>query len=123
MGGNNVKTLTILLTLALASVAHAAGEKVFDVGQPATIALVSVSGTAPFTYQWKRNGTDIAGANSPQYVIPSVATSHAGSYTVVVTNSAGSTRSDTALLIVRVPPADAVAGFPPVPTGSATSPR
>lgn len=106
-----MKPLTLLLALALASFSHAAAEKVVNVGEPVTIYLVSVNGTAPFTYQWKKNGSDIAGANGPEYVIASVNAGHAGSYTVVVSNSAGSTRSDAAVLVVPVPPSGAVAGF------------
>ncbi|OHE89066.1 MAG: hypothetical protein A3G75_16625 [Verrucomicrobia bacterium RIFCSPLOWO2_12_FULL_64_8] len=62
---------------------------------------VAATGTTPFTYQWKKDGTNISGATSSSYSITNVQTSHAGNYTVVVTNSAGSATSNTATLTVN----------------------
>jgi uncharacterized delta-60 repeat protein len=45
------------------------------------------------TYQWMLNGAPIAGATQPTYSISSVGPANAGSYTVVVTNLAGSVTS------------------------------
>ena len=61
---------------------------------------VAASGTATLTYQWRKDGTSISGATSSTYSISSTATSHAGSYSVVVTNSAGSAISNAATLTV-----------------------
>jgi hypothetical protein len=75
--------------------------------QPASISVqsggvtsfsVSASGTAPFTYQWKKDGVAIAGATSSSYTINSAASSDSGSYSVVVSNSAGSATSNAATL-------------------------
>jgi len=66
----------------------------------ATSFTVVASGTSPFTYVWKKDGTTITGATSATYTIGSVATGDAGSYTVVVTNSAGSVSSSAATLTV-----------------------
>ncbi|MES2593865.1 MAG: immunoglobulin domain-containing protein [Verrucomicrobiota bacterium] len=41
-------------------------------------------GTGPFTYQWRRNGTDIPDANGISYTTGPVSNDNAGSYTVVV---------------------------------------
>lgn len=54
---------------------------------------VSVIGSAPFTYQWKLNGNVIPGATSATY-----AATLSGSYTVVVTNTAGSVTSNPAVV-------------------------
>jgi pectate lyase/pectin methylesterase-like acyl-CoA thioesterase len=70
-----------------------------QVGQTATFNVVA-SGTGPFTYQWKKNGFDIAGATAAIYQIPSAAFIDAGSYSVVVSNSAGSAPSSAAILTV-----------------------
>ncbi len=43
-------------------------------GQTATF-TVGVSGTAPFTYQWKKNGTAISGATGASYTTPTTSTS------------------------------------------------
>jgi trimeric autotransporter adhesin len=45
---------------------------------------VTATGQVPLTYQWKKNGVAIAGANSSTYSISSVASSDSGSYTVDV---------------------------------------
>ena len=80
--------------------------------QPASISVrasdpasfqVAVTGTAPFTFQWRFNGTDIFGANSATYTIPQIATGDAGSYTVVVSNAAGSATSAAATLTIAPP--------------------
>ncbi|MFT3866939.1 MAG: HYR domain-containing protein [Nibricoccus sp.] len=73
------------------------------VGSTATFS-VEATGTAPFTYQWRRNSVAIAGATSSSYIVPSAQTADAGNYTVVVTNPAGSVTSATAVLKVNVPP-------------------
>ena len=67
-----------------------------------TVAFTVVaSGTAPLSYQWKKGGTDIPGANSSSLTLTGVTSADAGSYTVVVNNSAGSTTSSAAVLTVN----------------------
>jgi hypothetical protein len=69
------------------------------VGQTATF-TVSAAGTAPFGYQWRKNGTSIAGATLSSYSISTAQTSDQGSYDVVVSNGAGSVTSSPAMLAV-----------------------
>ncbi len=64
---------------------------------------VVATGTAPLTYQWKKNGSNISGATSDSYAISSAKASDDGSYTVTVSNSAGSVTSSAATLTVNVP--------------------
>ena len=64
---------------------------------------VTASGTAPLSYQWRKAGSAIAGATNTTYTIPSVSSSSAGSYDVVVSNSAGKATSSAATLTVNVP--------------------
>ena len=66
-------------------------------GQSTTLS-VTASGTSP-SYQWQLNGTPISGATSASY-----ATGSAGSYRVVVSNSAGSVTSNAATVTVILPP-------------------
>jgi len=76
---------------------------------------VSVSGTAPFNYQWRFNSSNILNATNATYAIQAVATNNTGNYSVVITNSAGSVTSSNALLTVLVPPTVALqylAGYP-----------
>jgi pectate lyase len=62
---------------------------------------VAASGTSPFTYQWRFNGTNISGATSSTYSLSNVQSANAGSYSVVVSNSAGSATSANATLTVN----------------------
>ncbi len=69
-----------------------------------------VMGSQPLSYQWQQNGTNIAGATNFSFVISSVQTKDAGSYTVVVMNDLGTATSTPAILRVNNPPvADASA--------------
>lgn len=70
--------------------------------QAATGANVSFSvtagGTAPLTYQWRHDGTNITGANSSTYAIAGAQAIHAGDYSVVITNASGTVTSSLAAL-------------------------
>jgi hypothetical protein len=73
-----------------------------DAGQPVTFTVVA-SGTAPFTYQWLRNGQAITGANSASYTIAATTTADAGNFSVRINNSAGQIESNSVALTVRAP--------------------
>lgn len=89
--------------------------------QPDSISVLE-GGTATFelegngdpdpTFQWRKNGVDIPGATDSTLTITSVTPSDAGTYSVVVTNSAGSATSDDATLTVTDPPAIAISTQP-----------
>ena len=64
---------------------------------------VSAASNAPLSYQWNKDGAAISGATSSTYTIATTKTTDAGSYTVVVTNSAGSVTSQAAQLTVLNP--------------------
>lgn len=57
-------------------------------------------GTPPLQFQWRLNGTNIAGATSATLVVSGVSTNDAGAYDVVITNAAGTTTSRQATLTV-----------------------
>ena len=65
---------------------------------------VGVTGQGPFTYQWRLNGGNLAGANASSLTLSNVQAPNAGTYTVVVANSFGSVVSAGADLSVLVPP-------------------
>jgi hypothetical protein len=69
------------------------------IGETVTFS-VTASGLEPLSYQWNFAGKPIAMANSSTYAIQSVQPSHAGSYTVTVSNQAGSVTSSPANLTV-----------------------
>lgn len=70
-----------------------------NAGQKATFSVTS-SGTAPLSYQWLKNGTEISGATSMNYVINVVQSSDAGEYSVRVSNVQGTITSNKATLTV-----------------------
>jgi hypothetical protein len=71
------------------------------VGQTATFS-VTATGTAPLQYQWSKGGTAIAGATSASYTTPAtVSADNGASFTVVVSNAAGSVASNAAVLTVN----------------------
>ena len=61
---------------------------------------VMASGSDSISYQWRRNGTPILGATAAAFTIMSAQTSDAASYSVVVSNTAGSVTSVDAVLAV-----------------------
>ena len=54
-----------------------------ECGQGVTLS-VQAQGTAPLSYQWRKDGSDLAAANGSDYTINPVALSDGGSYDVVV---------------------------------------
>ena len=58
------------------------------------------AGTPTPTYQWRRNGSIIAGATLPNLVLSRADLSAAGIYTCTATNSAGSATSNSATLSI-----------------------
>lgn len=69
---------------------------------------ISANGAQPISFQWFRNGALISGASQNVYSISSVTAANAGNYTCVVTNGAGSSTSQTAVLTVNSPSAVSV---------------
>ena len=78
--------------------------------QPATIAVtrdssvslnVAATGREPLSYQWRFKGRDIPGATNSTHMIPNFQPSHAGGYSVVVSNSAGSVTSSEGVLLLN----------------------
>jgi hypothetical protein len=71
---------------------------------------VGAEGTAPLSYQWKRNGAplldggNVSGATNATLLLANVSSADAASYSVTVTNSVGSTNSASATLTVVDPP-------------------
>src|SRR6185369_5306274 len=71
----------------------------------------TATGTAPLVYGWRLAGTNLPSATNATLTIPNAQSANAGSYTVVVTNIAGSVTSLVATLSVQQP------GQPPTISG------
>lgn len=61
---------------------------------------VTASGSTPLSYQWYRDGTALSGATQAGYTTPVLAYTDGATYTVVVSNVAGSVTSQPAVLTV-----------------------
>ena len=54
-----------------------------------------------YSYQWKKNGTDISGATQSAYTISTIKSSHAGNYTCYVSNGCNGITTTVAKLTVN----------------------
>ena len=74
-----------------------------NAGSPAPFSAVA-AGPRPLTYQWRKNGTNIATATSTTYTIASADANDVAGYSVLVTNAYGSVTSAVAALALIPPP-------------------
>ena len=92
------------------SITQHPSDQTVSAGQPATF-TVAASGSGPLSYQWQRDGSDIAGATSATYTLPSASAADSGArFHAVVTNQFGSATSNDAVLLVtgNAPPVAAI---------------
>ena len=88
----SVSSLPIITVQPLGQVVYA--------GANVTLSVVA-GGTGPLQYQWLLDGTSLEGATSPELILPGVGVGAAGSYSVIVSNGAGTAASELAILTVR----------------------
>jgi hypothetical protein len=101
---SNAATLTVNPLVVAPSITTQPSNQSVTVGQTASFS-VFVSGTAPFTYQWSKNGTPILGATSSIYTTPPTALTDSGAtFTVSVSNAGGTVGSNPATLTVTGAP-------------------
>lgn len=75
-----------------------------EVHQGASAGLtVSAQGTLPLHYQWRLSNIDLPGATANRFTIPNMQPDNQGSYSVLVSNRAGTTLSSDARLTLSVP--------------------
>jgi hypothetical protein len=68
---------------------------------------VGAIGSAPLSYQWRRDGADISGATDATYVLSPTSVADSGAqFDVIVSNAHGSETSQTATLTVNAMPTD-----------------
>jgi len=90
MINSNISEVVILSNLQTASITPATAASFCQGG---SIVLNANTGSG-LTYQWKLNGTNIAGATSASYTTNTI-----GSYTVVVTNTSSCSATSTATVV------------------------
>ena len=66
--------------------------------------VASPTGTPPFTYQWLKNGSPIAGATTDRLSFAAAQPADNGTYSAVITNAAGTATSNAATLSVTPRP-------------------
>jgi beta-galactosidase len=85
------------------AITTAPSNQTVTIGQTATFSVVATGGS--LTYQWYKNGTAIAGATGASYTTPGTTNADNGSsFTVTVSNTAGSAPSSAVTLNVNLAP-------------------
>jgi hypothetical protein len=69
-------------------------------GGPLTL-TANVSGTAPITFTWQLEGTNVSGGGSATLTITNITTDNAGTYTLIASNSAQSVTSNPVVVTVQ----------------------
>src|SRR5437899_2575450 len=75
---SNAATLTVNAAAVAPAITSQPSNQTVTAGQAATFS-VSATGTAPLSYQWQKNGTNITGATSSSYTTPATTTTDSGS--------------------------------------------
>src|SRR5947199_5917213 len=97
---SNLATLTVSAAPLAPTITTRPANQTVTAGQTATFTVVA-SGTAPLSYQWQKNGANIAGATSSSYTTPATTIADSGAtFDVVVSNSIGNATSNLATLTV-----------------------
>jgi len=96
-------TLTVTPAIVAPTISSQPANIAVNQGDTASFSVTAI-GTAPIAYQWRRNGTAIGGATAASLSLANVQPSVAGTYSVTVTNTAGSVTSSGATLTVNTAP-------------------
>ncbi len=94
--------MATLTVVTVPVITQSPASQTVTLGQPANF-FVLASGVPTLSYQWRKGGTNLSGANATNYSIASITAGDAGTYDVVVTNSFGSVTSAPAILAVANP--------------------
>jgi hypothetical protein len=106
LSANEVAQLALagLDTLAAPMITAQPASQTVLAGRSVTFSVVASPAGPQYAYQWQKNGANISGQTTRSYSIASVSGADAGSYSVVVTASTGTTNSEAASLTVTPAP-------------------
>jgi hypothetical protein len=111
LGGSVTSSNAVLTVASSPLILVQPTNQVMAVGATAILAVTAI-GTTPLSYQWQfngsplTNGVQISGAATNNLTINNVQTANSGTYSVVITNVAGSVTSSGAYLnVTNIPPA------------------
>jgi hypothetical protein len=94
-------TVTVDAAAVAPSISTQPANQSVTAGQTATFSVVA-TGTAPLSYQWQKNGSDIPTATAASYTTPVTTTADSGTmFRVVVSNTVGSITSNSATVTVN----------------------
>ena len=96
-----VSSVPAILTVTPMVVTNLSGAAVVS-GGSATL-TAGVQSSYSVTYQWRLNGTNVAGATNPSLALSNITASKAGSYSLFLSNSAGTLVTPTISLLVASP--------------------
>jgi hypothetical protein len=85
--------------------------QVVNIGETATFTVVA-NGAGAISYQWRKNGVDVAGATDSTLTLPNVQPTDTAVYTALVVSGTEAALSAPAILAVTSP----ATGLPPLAT-------
>ena len=91
--------LTVTPALAAPTISQQPLDLTVTAGQTATFS-VTAAGSGPLSYQWRRDGTNVAGATANSYAFAAALADHGAVFSVVVSGPGGSVTSNAATLSV-----------------------
>jgi hypothetical protein len=100
--GNSYFNLNGWLPTVIPTITSQPTNQAVNAGATATFTVAATGLPSP-TYQWFKIGTSLSGATSTTLTITNAQTGNAASYSVIVSNSAGSVGSSNAVLTVVAP--------------------
>lgn len=102
--GSSTSAAAVWTVVAAPAIAvHPVGGNV-AIGQTLNVS-VTATGTAPLSYQWRKDGVEIPGATSSSYSRVTTSPADSGNYNCIVTNPYGFAASNSALFNVGAAPA------------------
>jgi hypothetical protein len=113
--------LTVTPSISPVIITPPVGFQTVGVGARVTLS-VEAGGTAPLSYLWYFNGAQIGGATGASLLLTNVTLSDAGTYTVVVSNSFGTTMNNGAVVNVITGEAGGTVNFNNRVVGDVTAP-
>lgn len=97
--GNIISATAVLTVSAATAISTQPQSQTVCTG--ANVTFTVVASGAGVTYQWRKNGSNIGGANAASYTINNVVAGDAGNYDVVVSGSCGNVTSAAATLTIN----------------------
>ena len=98
---SNAANLSVTAVPVAPSITSQPANRTVIAGQTAAFS-VTATGTAPMSYQWRKNSANINGATASSYSTPATTTADNGAqFSVMVTNSVGNITSNAASLTVN----------------------